>query len=214
MKLLLTSDGLITKTLQDALIDLAGKPFAELKFVCITTAINRDDGDKTKKVDRIAGLHSLGFAKFDLVDVAAIEKQYWLPRLRAADVIFVLGGNTYYLLDEVRKSGLADELPKLLDSRIFVGDSAGSILVTPTIDVAEIDDGDENIVSLKDTSGLGLVDFEVSPHTPEDVSLKANEDYAKTIGNKLIAYDNKMAVKVDGDKIEMVGDGKYWEYNK
>lgn len=214
MKLLLTSDGLITKTLQDVLIDLAGKPFAELKFVCITTAINRDGGDKTKKINRIAGLHSLGFAKFDLVDVAAIEKEYWLPRLRAADVIFVLGGNTYYLLDEVRKSGLADELPKLLDSRIFVGDSAGSILATPSIDVAEIDDGDENIVGIKDTSGLGLVDFEVSPHTPEDVSLKANEDYAKTIRNKLIAYDNNMAVKVDGGKVEMVGDGKYWEYNK
>ncbi len=214
MKLLLTSDGLTTKQLQNVLIDLAGKPFAELNFACITTAINRDDGDKTKKVKRISSLNSLGFAKFDLVDVAAIDKEYWLPRLEEADVIFILGGNTYYLLDEVRKSGLADELPRLLETRVYVGDSAGSILVTPSIDVAEIDDGDENIVDIKDTSGLGLVDFEVSPHTPEDVSLKANEDYAKTIENKLIAYDNNMAVKVDGDKIEMVGDGKYWEYNK
>ena len=214
MKLLLTSDGLTTKQLQNVLIDLAGKPFAELNFACITTAINRDDGDKTKKVKRISSLNSLGFAKFDLVDVAAIDKEYWLPRLEEADVIFILGGNTYYLLDEVRKSGLADELPRLLETRVYVGDSAGSILVTPSIDVAEIDDGDENIVDIKDTSGLGLVDFEVSPHTPEDVSIKANEDYAKTIENKLIAYDNNMAVKVDGDKIEMVGDGKYWEYNK
>lgn len=214
MKLLLTSDGLITKQIQDALIDLAGKSFAELNFVCITTAINRDDGDKTKKVKRISSLHSLGFAKFDLVDVAAIDKEYWLPRLEAANVIFVLGGNTYYLLDEVIKSGLADELPRLLETRVYVGDSAGSILVTPSIDVAEIDDGDENIVDIKDTSGLGLVDFEVSPHTLEDVSLKANEDYARTIEHKLIAYDNNMAVKAEGDSVELVGDGKYWEYNK
>lgn len=214
MKLLLTSDGLITKQLQDALIELAGKPFAELNFAFITTAINRDEGDKTKKVKRISSLHSLGFAKFDLVDVAAIDKEYWLPRLEEADVIFVLGGNTYYLLDEVIKSGLADELPRLLETRVYVGDSAGSILVTPSIDVAEIDDGDENIVDIKDTSGLGLVNFVVSPHTPEDVSLKANEDYASTIEYKLIAYDNNMAVKVDSEKVEMVGDGKYWEYNK
>jgi hypothetical protein len=65
-----------------------------------------------------------------------------------------------------------------------------------------IDDGDENIVGIKDTSGLGLVEFEVSPHTPEDVSLKANEDYAKTIDNKLVAYDNNMAVKVDNNKFQ------------
>lgn len=214
MKLLLTSDGPTTQPIQEALSELAGKPFGALKFVCITTAINRDGGDKTKKIKRIAGLHALGFAQFDLVDVAAIERQYWLPRLEDSDVIFVLGGNTYYLLDEVRKSGLANELPKLLETRVYVGDSAGSILVTPSIDVAEIDDGDENIVGIKDTSGLGLVEFEVSPHTPEDVSLKANEDYAKTIDNKLVAYDNNMAIKVDNNKIEMVGDGKYWEYNK
>lgn len=175
--------------------------------VCfISTARNHDRGDKRSIMRVMQNLDSLRFGTVDLLDIDSVEKSEWLARLQAADVIYMGGGNTYHLLNSIRKSGLDKELPRLLESRIYIGDSAGSIVVTPRIDVAEIDDGDKNTVEISDTSGLGLVDFEVSPHTPEDVSHAANEEYSKTTSNKLYTYDDNTAISVIGDEISVIGD--------
>jgi len=213
MKLLLTSAGFTNEDLKKAFLNLLDRPTNTLSVVIIPTAKNRNANDKRVFLRTMKFYDEQNFKVIDFVDVAAIEKKYWLPRLKSADVIHVCGGNTYYLLDQIRKSGLDGELKDLLESRIYVGDSAGSILVTPSIDVAMVDEGDENIVGINNTTGLSLVDFEVSPHTPGDVSLNANKEYSASIKNKLYAYDDNTAIKIDGDSFEFVGTGQHWEYN-
>ena len=213
MKLLLTSRGIPNKRLKNELLKLVGLPKEKTKTVFIITTALTEAGDKHGLVDRLVEFSSIS-GKFDILDIKTASKKDILDRLSWANVIVMSGGNTYHQLDLIRKIGLDKELPKLLKDRVYVGISAGSIIVTPDINVAHIDNGDENDIGMKDTSGLGLVDFEISPHTPEDVSLEANQKFSKTIKNKLIAYDDNMAVKVDGAKIEVVGEGQYWEYNK
>lgn len=80
-------------------------------------------------------------------------------------IIFVAGGNVFYLLQEVRKSGFDTVLNQMLSSQVvYVGSSAGSVLVGPDIEViAELDDPLE-APELKNYKGLGLVDFIVLPH--------------------------------------------------
>lgn len=212
MKLLLTSGGLRNATLEDNLVKLVGKPAESIKLVYILTAANVEPGNKDWLINNLKQM-SNAFGEVDIIDLAVLESNEIRERVEWADAIVVGGGNTYYLLYQVRKSGLDKILPGLLEKRVYVGISAGSIIMTPSINVAEIDDGDKNDVGLKDTSGLGFVDFEVSPHTPESVSHEANQEYAKSIRNKLISFDDNMAVKVDGDMVEIVGEGKYWEYN-
>ncbi|MCD8568238.1 MAG: peptidase E [Geovibrio sp.] len=116
-----------------------------------------------------------------------------------------MAGNTFHLLNEAHKTGFDKWLKENIDSKVIVGISAGSIIMTPNIAVASIDDGDENIVGLTDLSGLGFVDFEVSPHTPEDVSVDANKEYAKTISNKLLMLDNNSAVIVKDNHTYLLG---------
>lgn len=58
-----------------------------------------------------------------------------------------------------------------------------------------------------------LTGFIVSPHTPEMISVAANEAYAKSIQNKLYAYNDKSAVCVVDGQIEIINDGQYWEFN-
>lgn len=214
MKLLLTSTGLINDSIAQAFTDMVAKPVDEVRVAFIPTALN-PGADNTRYLAEIfTNLNNLGVKHIDIVDVDGLRKEQFLSRLEAADVIYVCGGNTYYLLDRVRKSGLGDELGKLLETRLYVGESAGSILVTPSIDIAAIDDGDANVVELEDTRGLGLVDFEVSPHTPEDVSLKGNENYASKIRDILYAYNNNTALACEDGIVRFVGEGKYFVFNE
>ncbi len=213
MKLLLTSRGIPNKTLQNEFLKLVALPKEKIKTVFIITTALTEAGDKHGLVDRLVEFSSLA-GEFDVLDIKTASKKDILDRLSWANVIVMSGGNTYHQLNLVRKTGLDKQLPELLIDRVYVGISAGSILMTPDIDVAHIDGGDENDIDMRDTTGLSLVDFELSPHTPEDVSLEANKEFAKKIMNKLIAYDDNMAVKVDGDLVEVVGEGKYWEFNK
>lgn len=212
MKLLLTTAGIKNETLKKELYGLIDLPPERIKAVFIPTAQNVEIGDKKWLIANLYELSNM-VGEIDIVELTAQSPEILKERLEWADVIIVGGGNTYYLLEQVRKSGLSKMLPELLKDRVYVGISAGSIICCPKIDIAAVDDGDKNVVNLKDTTGLGLVDFEVSPHTPEDVSVEGNSGYAKTTPNKIYACDNSMAVKVDGNQVELVGEGRHWEYN-
>lgn len=207
MKLLLTSAGIKNQTIADALIELVDKPAPEIKVTVIPTAANPEAGNKDWFIDQFTNLQRFGFSWIDMVDPSA-DGVDWQKSLEPAEVVFVSGGNTFHLLDQVRKTGFDRWLREALEHKVYVGASAGTILMTPSIGVASVDNGDENIVGLTDLTGLGYVDFEISPHTPEFVSLDANKQYAKTIKNKLYCMDDNMAIKVDGH-VEMVGEGEY-----
>lgn len=213
MNLLLTSNGLVNAQIEKAFINLALKSPSELTVAFIPTARNRDTQNTRKHARIFNSLDKIGVRKVDIVDIEGLSKALWLPRLESADVIYIGGGNTYYLLHCVRQSGLDQELAGLLRSRTYIGDSAGAILVTPSIDIACVENGDENFIDIKDTTGLNIVDFEVSPHTPEDVSILGNQTYANSIQNILYAYDNQTAIQVQNGRVSFVGTGNHHIFN-
>lgn len=138
-------------------------------------------------------------------NIEELEKE-----LAGCDVIFVAGGNTFYLLQQVMKSGFDTVMRKLVDTNVvYVGSSAGSIIVTPTIAIAGVEPGDENIPGLTVLTGLGLVDFEVSPHTPEVVSHESNQKYRAASPYPLYEIDNQSAVCVENSQVKIVGTGKW-----
>jgi dipeptidase E len=93
-----------------------------------------------------------------------------------------------------------------MSGKVYVGVSAGSIIITPNISIAEVEPADPNNVGLTNLTGLNIVDFEVSPHVPEMVSYENVEIYSKTTKNKIYAIDHNSAVLVRDAKIEMVGN--------
>ncbi len=208
MKLLLTSAGIRNQKIAEALINLVGKPVAQIKVAVVPTAENVEPGNKDWFIGQLTNLQRFGFTWIDDVDPSA-DGIDWKSRLAEVDVVFVSGGNTFHLLNQARKTGFADWLRDSANDKVYVGASAGSILMTPTIAIAAVDDGDENLIGLKDLTGLGFVDFEVSPHTPEWVSYKANEEYAKSIENELYVFDDETAIKVTDDEVEVISAGKW-----
>ncbi len=211
MKLLLTSGGVANKAIADELLRLLGKSAAETNVAVVPTAAFVEAGEKSWFVAQFTNLAQFGFTNVDLVEPGLPYTQ-WRERLAAADVVFVSGGNTYYLLDQSRQNGFVEWLQTELGDKVYVGSSAGSILVTPTILTAS--NGDQNIVGLKDLSGVGLVDFEFLPHVPDFIALELAEKYAAKTKRAFYALDDQSAISVEGEKVKVVGGGRWRVWNQ
>ncbi|MEN9390675.1 MAG: hypothetical protein RLZZ283_775 [Candidatus Parcubacteria bacterium] len=211
MKLLLTSAGIRNKSLADSLQALAGKVPAELKVGFIQTAANIEPGNKDWFLTQLERLHSYGYQWIDIIDIADAGVD-WRQRVAVVDVLVVSGGNTFYLLDQMRKSGFDQWLKENIDSKVYVGISAGSIVMTPSIAIAGIDNGDINYSAVTDLTGLAFVPFEVSPHTPESVSHEGNKKYKQGIQNELYALDDSSAIQVVGGDVKVISEGVWVKY--
>ena len=97
-------------------------------------------------------------------------------RALESDIIFLSGGNTFYFLKNLRKSGLLDELKNFhLSGKTLAGLSAGAILLTPNIQTASYPsfDCDENFVGLRNLKAMNLMPVEFFPHYTNSARYKA-----------------------------------------
>lgn len=208
MKLLLTSAGITNDALATALTQLTGKKPEDVKVGFIPTAANVEEGNKDWFIGQITNLTKYGYNWIDIIDPTAAGID-WKTRLNETDVIFISGGNTFHLLDQVRKTGLGDWLVGHKQDKVFVGSSAGSILMTPKIAVARVEPGDPNLAEITDLQGLGWVGFEVSPHVPEMVSEEASAQYQSTTGCELYLIDDNTGIVATDESTEVVTEGKW-----
>lgn len=206
MELLLTSSGITTPAIAERLNTMSANTNRKVGF--ISTAANVEAGDKDWYINQILDLRRFGYRWIDFVDPSAPGVD-WQGRLEQTDILFMSGGNTFHLLDQVRKTGFDEWLKSRLDKVVYVGASAGSIIVTPDISISTLG-GDANTPSLADRSGMGLVDFEISPHATPD-STRA-QTHAPHTTNKLYAIGDDTAIAVHGDGFRIIGE-QYWEYN-
>lgn len=217
MKLLLTSGGLNNATIIIALRELVGMDFKDARLAFIPTASNPVPGDKWWLIKDFVKCKELGFREVDIVEIAAIPQDIWEPRLRNADVIMVGGGYTAYLMEQIKKSGLQRLLPELLESRVYVGVSSGSMVTAPRFRDKEVnlllgepDNDDET------HEGLNLVDFLVAPHVNAPHSPRFTElmaQLAKNTGVPLYVIDDNTAIKVIDGKPKIVTEGKWGRLN-
>ena len=210
---LLTSAGLANQSIINGLKNLVNKPFEELDLVFIPTAANVEPGDKGWMIDDLARTRSLGFKSVDIVDISAVSSEIYGPRLNQADIIMAGGGNTFHLMYWAEKVGLKE----MIKDKVYIGISAGSCIAGPTIynSVQNLFD-EKNEYNQK--LGLGLVDFQFIPHLNSEYFSKIRKVYlevaAKQISEPIYACDDQTAIKIDGDKTEVLSEGGYLIYNK
>lgn len=219
MKFLLTSGGLTNKSIADALLDLIGKSAIDASVVFIPTAANVEAGDKGWLIDDLSNLKKQGFKSIDVVDISALPQELWQPRLEASDVLFFSGGDTFYLMHWLKKSGLAELLPELLKTRVYAGISAGS-MVTGNLVLRhnKLLYPDEAPTKYPSNEGLGFFDFHFRPHLNSPYFPKVRreilEELAKEVKGPIYALDDQSALKIVDGKIEVVGEGECLILNK
>jgi dipeptidase E len=215
VKLLLTSGGVTNPTIQDALLDLLGKPIAESTALCIPTAQwgHPKCGPVSVRgflsgVPPWGGMTSMEWKSLGVLELTALPtvgEKRWMPWVREADVLLVDGGDATYLCHWMRESGLADLLPSLSET-VWVGVSAGSMVMTPRIGVDFVE-----WRSAPDDRTLGVVDFSIFPHLdafPENTMAEA-ERWAAEIDNRSYAIDDQTAITVKDDTVEVVSEGRW-----
>jgi dipeptidase E len=217
LKLLLTSAGIKNASIHDALVDLLGKPIADSDALCIPTA---QYGHPQVSPDMAWGFISgqsplsmcgLGWKSVGVLELTALpslDEERWVQWVRETDVLLVAGGDALYLCHWMRQSGLADMLPSL-DETVWVGLSAGSMVITPRIG--------EDFVQWRPPSGddstLGIVDFSICPHlAPEGMpgnSMADAEKWAAEIPGPAYAIDDETAIKVTDGSVEIISEGQW-----
>jgi dipeptidase E len=231
MKLLLTSAGVTNDSIHRALVDLLGKPILECTAVHIPTAVYALPDGPAFATRMAKHWVELGWRELGTVELTAIpslEEQHWLPSLEVADAILVAGGNSGYLSYWFHQSGFSGQLPKLLDHAVYVGISAGSLVVTPgfNYDLEHLyrtgiyyDDEYDEAAPPKagDHRGLGLVDFHIRPHLHADyfpdMSMAKMERAAAKVDGTLFAIDDQSAIVVDGDRVDVVSEGEWRRFD-
>ncbi|NCI50397.1 type 1 glutamine amidotransferase-like domain-containing protein [Sediminibacterium roseum] len=219
MRLLLTSAGISNPSIFAALEEMLGKPVSEANALFVPTAIYGipNGGDIVRRV--ICGqlgdpFCDLGWKTLGLLELTAlpsIKKEVWLPALEQADALLVGGGDCQYLTYWMHHSGLAGLLPSLLERMVYVGLSAGSMIMTSYGTTY----GNHTLPPGSDKS-LGIVDFAIHPH----MNYESFPDNTRTNLEKLAAslpmpsylVDDQTAIKVTDGVVEVVSEGEWVLY--
>jgi peptidase E len=125
-------------------------------------------------------------AKFLFIDNSKDDAKEEIEKLLSANVLVITGGNTFTLLRNLKSSGLEKAIKIFVEKDEFVisGFSAGALILTPTINICNLPNYDENLVGLKDLAGLNLVNYEVFPHYSVEHN-EVLEAYRKTADNEV-----------------------------
>jgi len=208
MKLVLCSEGFATKNIVQVCVDLCGKPQNEISIAVINEAFAVEEGDKRWVLDNLESVFNNFFGEIDIVNLLALSIDEVEKRISNKDVIYVIGGNTDYLMTVYQKTGFDKLLPRLLESKIYVGSSAGSMVMGKRISEAAYrliydEDSKYGVIDY-----LGLVDFSIMPHLDSQNFPYRKANLLEAVGTlkvKVYGLRDDSAVIVDGDKVNVIG---------
>jgi len=218
MKLFLTAAGIKNPTMHAALEAMLPKPIAECRALAISAGSFGHNGGPWRAMNYYSGqgttpMVELGWAEVGALELSALSilpREHWLRWIEDADVILVNGGDAAFLAHWMKACGF-DDAVRAYPDKVYVGLSAGSMVMAPQIGV--------DFMSWQPTDGsdetLGLVDFAIFPHLdhpqlPENTMADA-EKWFETISVPAYALDDEVGITVLDGVVEVVGEGP-WRY--
>lgn len=218
MKLLLTSAGISNDSIKKSFFGLVDKKPEDISLAFIPTASNVQLGDKKDwLIKDFIVLKNLNLKSISIVDISAIERSIWEPQLNEADVLFFEGGNTFHLMEWVDKSGLKEIFLDLLETKIYVGVSAGSMILSPDLLLNTCQKlYKEDLQRVENMNGVNLVSFYILPHFNSKHFLRNKENIleaTKDMKNKIYALDDNSAIEVIDNNIKIISEGEFFEIN-
>ncbi|PQL19182.1 peptidase S51 [Veillonella denticariosi JCM 15641] len=177
------------------------------KIIFIPTAGNVEP--YTGYIDEgIKMLRLLGY-EVEIIDITKFDEGYLKDKILKAECICISGGNTFYLLQEIKKKNLIKVLIKRIkEGAFYIGESAGAIIMSENIEYNHIMD-DKSIASeLDDYAGLNVFDHYVLPHIGE-------YPFEETAQKTLDTYQDKISlVPINNNEAILVNDNGYTVLNE
>ena len=197
--------------------DFVGENLAGKKVVFIPTAgrhemseEERSALDEINEIDKTA-LQGLGLVVEDL-EISDEPYDVIEKSISNADYLFVCGGSTFFLLQELKRKGVDKLISQhIKKGKLYMGTSAGSLLVQKDIVADGVDDPIFGPDLNGDFSALGFIDFHLYVHYGSHF-WGDDDEYIRKYYSELDfkAVSDKQVVTVDGDNIEVLtaSDGK------
>ena len=152
-----------------------------------------------------------GAKDFFCLNVDTSPTSHDIQKALKSDIIYLAGGNTFYFLKYLRKSGMLEHLKNFAKKGgVLAGLSAGALIMSPTVALAaDIGLGpDPNEVGVKNYKGMGLFEFEFSPHfVRSKKQIDAHLAYSRLTPFPVYAVEDGSGMILNGTEFLMIGKG-------
>lgn len=179
------------------------KPPVKIGFIPTAGDI---DSDPWYVRENRAHLTGLDYSVED-IDISNASRTTIIAQLSNIDCLFVAGGNTFYLMQQLRKKDMTGDLCRLVRSGLpYIGSSAGSVIVGPSIAYIKTLDDPADAPDLQTMDGLGLTDFAVLPHAKDG----NRDDYNRIVEShrpkmKIVSLsDDQAVITQDGQAFTII----------
>ena len=156
------------------------------------------------------------FSEFNFEEIEMITdlRKFKKEDLDKYGSVYIGGGNTPYLLKELKESGFYEHLKYFMEKDIpIAGGSAGAIIFARTI-IPSLS-ADENKVRLKDFSALNkLNDYELWAHYEPSIDKEILEYMKKHNLKKIIALPEYCGVYVNNNEMQILGENSAWVFDE
>ena len=175
------------------------------KILFIPTAANVEEYKNYMYLTEKA-FEDIGY-EVDNFDISVFSEKTVKEKLSKAEIIFISGGNTFYLLQELKRKNLISYLKERIENGLlYIGESAGSVIAAPDIEYASIVDDKTLATELNDYTGLNLVDFYIVPHFEEEPFVESSRNTVELYKDKLDLklINNKEAILVENNNFTII----------
>lgn len=188
MKILLSSNMMIVKEYI--------KENSKIGF--IPTASELDD-DRWYMEESRNNLKSMNFDVID-IEISKESKEEILDKFNNIDAIFVAGGNSFYLLQQLKLKDVLQELINFANNKIYVGSSAGACIACPSINYVEKLNDKLKAPLLKNCNAMNLIDGYILPHYQSEAK------YTDLINEIIDEYQNLNFIPLTNEQAVIVND--------
>lgn len=209
MNLILSSAGFRTEEIIKKCEKLVGKTRDSIDVAVINEAYAVEHDNNLRWVlGDLNGIRDNFGGNLELVDLLALDLETVKKRIEQNDVIYVVGGHTDYLMSVFNKTGFSEILPELLETKVYVGSSAGSMVLGKRLSTEAYKKmyGEEGTYGVEHY--MELVDFSIIPHLDSTEFTGRRELFMKAVESyKGMVYGlrDDSAVIVDGENISTIG---------
>ena len=143
----------------------------------------------------------------DELDISTAAEEEISAKIKGNDFIYVTGGNTFFLLQELKRTG-ADKIiiEEVNAGKLYIGESAGSMVTAANIEYAKGMDSVKKAPSLVNFDSLDLVDFYTVPHYTnapfEKKAQKIVDRYSSALN--LSPISNNEAIIVEDNEVKII----------
>ena len=147
----------------------------------------------------------------DELEISTATNEEISSKIQKNDFIYATGGNAFFLLQELQRTGADKIIVEAINTgKLYIGESAGSVITSPNIEYVKQMDSIEKAPHLKYFDALCLVDFYTVPHYTnapfKKVVEKIIDFYSQRVN--LFPISNNDAICVENDTVTIRKNAK------